>query len=137
ARDHPALTAPVPEDMPHYEEQALKRIQEFLQKGAEKLPPPARLRAAETALEVVLRFHLSTRDRPLTGTNPWAALEARLRRELFDVRRQELRALAASARGEKAWAEALAQADRLLAIYPRAEGLPAEAARVRTGYAGL
>src|SRR5262249_55290249 len=84
-----------------------------------------------------LRFHLSTRDRPLTGTNPWAGLEARLRRELFDVRRQELRALAASARGEKAWAEALAQADRLLAIYPRAEGLPAAAARVRTGYAGL
>src|SRR5439155_9012910 len=71
------LAEPDPEAMPPYEEQALKRIKEFLQKEAAELPPRQRLRAAETALEVVLRFHLSTRDRPLTGTNPYAGLEAR------------------------------------------------------------
>src|SRR5262249_58141584 len=47
------------------------------------------------------------------------------------------RVVAASARGEKGWAEALALADRLLTIYPQAKGLPVEAARVRTGYAGF
>jgi ABC-type transport system substrate-binding protein len=126
-----------PEAMPPYEEQALKQIEQFLQKGDTKLSLRQQLRAAEVALEAVLRFSLSARDRPLTGANPWADLDARLRRKLLDVRRRQLRALAASAHDDKGWAEALAYADRLLQRYPRAPALLVEAARVRTAYAGF
>ena len=132
-----SLAEPDPEAMPPYEELALKRIEQFLQKGGDKLSSRQRLRAAEIALEVVLRFSLSVRDRPLTGVNPWADLDTRLRRKLFDVRRQELRALATSAHDDKGWKEALAFADRLMRRYPRSPAVLTEAARVRTAYAGF
>src|SRR5262249_1195894 len=95
-----ALSKPDLKAAPPYEEKALQAGEAFL-----KAEPEA-LGAAETALSVVLRFHLSARDRPLAGPNPWEELEGRLRRKLLDVRLRELGDRASSARDEKGWAEA-------------------------------
>jgi peptide/nickel transport system substrate-binding protein len=126
-----------PEAEPLYEEAALAKIQSFLDSAdAKRLSAPERLRAAETALAAVLRFHLSTRPRPLAAPDPQTALEARLRQRLLDARIQQLHALTSGGQG---WAAAVALADRLLTAYPDHPvrmRLLTEAARVRTGLAG-
>jgi ABC-type transport system substrate-binding protein len=122
-----ALATPDRDAEPPYEESALKKIEDFLKAPAQDLAPLDRLRAAETALAAVLRFHLGARNRPVAGANRWAALEKRLRGQLFDVRRRQLRQLRD--------APALALADHLLETYPRSRAMLDEAARARIAHA--
>ncbi len=126
-----ALAHPDADSKTPYEELALQQVAEFLQAPTGGLRLAEKLRAAETALEVVLRFHLSTRDQLPAG----ADLEARLRQQLLDVRLRRLRALAAGARREQGWADVLALAGRLVRTYPQSAAGLTQAARVRTAYA--
>ncbi len=132
-----ALSRADPKASPPYEETALRKIDAFLAAPPQDLPPAERLEAAERALAVVLRYHRSMRPRPLGALAPSANLEARLRERLLDVRVRHLHAVTADARREGEWNAAVAAADRLLAIYPNHRAVLAEAARTRTGYAGL
>src|SRR5262249_27528871 len=103
-----------------YEETALARIRACLPAKTQNGSPAAeRLRAAERALEAVLRFHLETRLRPAVGDNPWAAVKRGLEETLLDVRRRQFSALADAATDEAGWRQALRRADQLLDVYAK------------------
>src|SRR5262249_41772049 len=134
-----ALSQPDPDAKPLYEEEALRKIDEFLA-GAnadpKALPLSGRLRGAGAAPARVLRFHRGMRPWAVGRPAPWAALDARLRERLLDVRVRQLRERTDAARSEADWSAALALADRLMAAYPGAPAPLAEAARARAGHAG-
>jgi ABC-type transport system substrate-binding protein len=115
-----------------YEEAALSRISAFL--GNKDIPELERVRAAEEALAVVLRFHLAVRAGPL-GNNPWQGLEGRLTKKLRDVRLQHLQVLAAGAHDEESWAGTLAYAAQLAELYPESKRVKVETAAAWARYA--
>src|SRR5689334_24144131 len=81
----PALLAqPAPE--PPFEQTALEQVRAWLKTSTE----PGILSKAEDFLTQSLRRHYAERERPLTGTNPWAEWETRLLDALRDVRRRRL-----------------------------------------------
>jgi ABC-type transport system substrate-binding protein len=128
-----ALARPSGED---YEQRALTAIERFLKEGeAAEVPPLAGLRAAETALVAVLRFHAAHHPRPLAEANSGTDVAKRLNDRLLEVRRQQLGVLAGTARSESDWTAALRQAGQWLEVYPEDKELRAEAAALQVRYA--
>jgi ABC-type transport system substrate-binding protein len=125
----PTLAAYLP-----FEAIALNRIAQF-DKEASDLPAIQRLAADEQVLKVLLNFHLSTRDRPLQGTNRWADTQAEVERKLLDVRCQLLRARMLSAHDQEQWRQALQFADAMGNVYPNSPAALTAVAHLKTRYA--
>jgi ABC-type transport system substrate-binding protein len=117
-----------------YERRALKIVAAF-EKSADDLPATEKLQAIETALAAVWRFHASVRDRPLQGTNLWAAVQEEVENKLRGVRRSWLHAAAGVNRSEADWAATLARATQIAGAYPGNTEVLADIARLKTRYA--
>lgn len=109
----------------HYERLAMDKVRELFEQHYDQLKPEDKkylsrrdlLVAAEQALGAALRFHESARSHNQRRGEAWEPIEAALRKQLLDVRLEQLDDVAAA----RDWDQAFALTRRLAAAYPAKE----------------
>jgi ABC-type oligopeptide transport system substrate-binding subunit len=96
----------------HYEQLALRKVTEFLDKGP--LPRLEKLQAAAKALEAVIQYHEAARARHDREGNVWSGPEKELKAKLRTVQLERLVVLTDA----KDWSAASSWADELRDKYP-------------------
>jgi peptide/nickel transport system substrate-binding protein len=116
-----------------YEQLALNKVSEFLQKGLDRdpeskqyLPRLEILQDAEKVLTVVLRFHDSAVERGLRKGTAWSDLRTQLVAKLQEVQLNQLRTLA----DQKNWDAAFDLAARLAEAYVGNKGVQGQIANL-------
>ena len=102
----------------------IQRITFFEDQALTRIPTPAtkptldQLQSAEKLLQSLGRFHDSRRVHAPLAANPWAEVRSRIVAQLHQVRVEQLRLFAQTARTETDWSQALRLADVWLAADP-------------------
>lgn len=109
------------------EQVGLKLVADFL--GEKKLPVEEKLRAAEKALQVLTWHHETT-----SAAGQSSNLRRPLDEKLLEVRLQQLHELTAQGMNAGDWGRALAQAERLLGLYPTNLGVGKQIRRLWADY---
>lgn len=129
------FSSKVIESVEHYEQRALKKVEQFLKSKLDREPAdsPKHLSraemqaAAEKVLTAVLRFHDSARERGLRVGAGWDDVKKSLQSRLLKLQMDELNTLADA----RDWLGALELAERLRDMYPKEPAVHAAVARVQ------